>query len=360
MGATLMTRRLMTYLVAMAALLLAAAMACLALPAPAPAASTPADGRIVWTRWTDQNFSAARLVSANPDGGDIRLLTRSARGTYDIDPIVSPDGRRVVFERDRSDGSAEVVVVGSDGSNEHVVATGCSDPCAADLSPSWTPDGNHIAFSRVVGPFDRCGDSAASAVLYLAAADGSGARRLSEPGIDGEYEDYRARWAPDGSYIQFLRIRNCPYASAMFRMDADGGNVRQLTPWELDADVSDLSQARSGPTKDLVVFETYGHGGNSQDIATVPATCTSLADCTSRITYLTNNLGGPTQSTNPAWSPDGTRIAFAEWTYPWERSGFPHAGWHADIFTIDPNGGSRRQVSRSVHWEMRPDWGVTP
>jgi hypothetical protein len=56
------------------------------------------------------------------------------------------------------------------------------------------------------------------------------------------------------------------------------------------------------------------------------ATCASLAACTAQISYLTNNLDGPTQSTNPAWSPDGTRVAFAEWTFPFDRSGRPRAG----------------------------------
>ena len=67
------------------------------------------------------------------------------------------------------------------------------------------------------------------------------------------------------------------------------------------------------PTKDLVVFETFGHGppeGSQQDIATVPATCFPLADCTSKIRYVTNNGPGPATSYNPAWSPNGTRIAF--------------------------------------------------
>jgi hypothetical protein len=51
---------------------------------------------------------------------------------------------------------------------------------AADIIPGWTPDGRHITFSRVVGPFVN--GNAASAVLYTAELDGSHIRRLSEPG----------------------------------------------------------------------------------------------------------------------------------------------------------------------------------
>jgi Tol biopolymer transport system component len=43
---------------------------------------------------------------------------------------------------------------------------------------------------------------------------------------------------------------------------------------------------------------------------TGPATCGSLADCTSKIRYVTHNGAGPVTSFNPSWSPAGTRIAF--------------------------------------------------
>jgi len=69
-------------------------------------------------------------------------------------------------------------------------------------------------------------------------------------------------------------------------MRPDGTHVHQLTPWRLDGDTADLSPATHGPTKDLVAFETFGHGapeGAQSDVATVPATCGSLADCTSKI-----------------------------------------------------------------------------
>jgi hypothetical protein len=61
-------------------------------------------------------------------------------------------------------------------------------------------------------------------------------------------------------------------------MNADGTNIRRLTPWRLGTDVIDLSPATGGPTKNRIVFETYGMGppkGKSQNVATVPATCSS-------------------------------------------------------------------------------------
>ena len=110
-------------------------------------------------------------------------------------------------------------------------------------NPGWTPSGRHITFTRVLGPIDPVSQSARSAVLYIARPDGSGMRRLSQRGIDGVYEDYHARFAASGKYLIFLRLRNRDGKTSVFRMRPDGSDVRQLTPWRLDADVPDLSLA---------------------------------------------------------------------------------------------------------------------
>lgn len=334
-------------------------LAMAALPAASSASGDSRDGRIAWSRITPDG-SATQIVAARPDGSDLRVLTPVTERTHDIDPKWSPDGSRIVFERDLPSGRVQIVVIGGDGRGERVIDTHCTAPCDSDQVPTWTPDGRHIVFTRVVGPFDGPDGSAASAVLWITDDDGRHIRRLSERGIDGVYEDYQAHWSPDRSYIQFLRTRNEPFNSAVFRMRPNGTGARQLTPWELDADITDLSQARWGPTRDRVVFETYGHGGQAANVATVPATCRTLATCTARIRYLTSNpADGLTYSTNPAWSPDGSRIAFAEWTFP--APGEPDTGdWYSDVFTMDPRGHHRRLVSKTADWNFRPNWGVSP
>ncbi len=332
------------------------------LPATAYGDSHGRDGRIAWSRLT-ADFSAAQIVTARPDGGDLRVLTRASEGVQDLDPIWSPDGTRIVFPREYADGRVQIVVMNADGRAQRVVDFGCSDPCVGDQGPTWAPDGRHIAFTRVVGPFDGPNESARSAALWVGRDDGTHARRLSPLDIDGTYEDVRALWSRDRSYIQFLRLRNDPSGAprveaAAFRMRPDGTGARQLTPWEIDADMTDLSRAVYGPSKDLVVFETFGHGGEAQNIATVPATCPTLATCTTKIRYLTTNAPDDFTTTfNPAWAPDGSRIAFAEATFP--PPGDPSTDWYADIFTIDARGRDRRLVSPGAEWNFRPNWGVT-
>jgi len=338
----------------LAALIAAATLTTLASCEPAHATTHVSSGRIVWTQTLDDQGTTARLVSARPDGSGLRTLTHPKAKQFDINADVSPDGSRVLFERDLPSSSV-LGMVGASGRGEHTVPVPCTGQCNGPQDPGWTADGRRIVFTRVIGPFNRVNNSAHSAVLYTARPDGSDVRRLSQPGIDGVYEDYHARYAPDGSYLIFVRVRNKDVKSAVFRMRPDGTDVRQLTPWSLDADVPDLSQASHGPTRDLVAFETYGHGapkGAEQDIATVPASCPSLAACTKQIRYVTHNGAGPHTSFNPSWSPGGSRIAYTEAQFPANKSAV------GDIWTISPDGHGRQQVSHSSLFEYRPDWGV--
>ena len=329
----------------------------LALPAlfAAPASAAGKETRIVWSRIGRPGIGQ-QLVSARPDGTHLRALTRPSRKTNDIDASISPDGRRIAFQRDLNSGeTSQIALMRANGGNVHSLDLGCVDPCVADGTPTWTPAGDRIAFTPVLGPFDQVNDSASSAVLHTARINGSNVRRLSQPGIDGKLEDYRVRFSPDGGYLVFTRVRNADLHIALFRMDADGSHLRRLTPCRLDADVADLSLATKGPTKGLVAFETYGMGpphGKSQNVATVPSTCAPVSKCRKQIRYVTHHRDGKVWSFNPSWSPNGRRIAYTRFVR--------HPCCAGDIWTSRPDGSHRRAVSKSPLFEYRPDWGPAP
>jgi Tol biopolymer transport system component len=326
--------------------------------AAAPASAKPRS-RIVWSRFERGTANSARLVSARPNGRDLRSLTFPGSHTQDVNAAISPNGRQIAFERDLNDGdSSKIVLKGARSDHRRVPDLGCTDPCAFLDAPTWLNSGQRIAYTPVIGPFDQVNHSARSAVLHSARTDGSDVRRLSQPGIDGKFEEYHARFSPDRSYVVFDRVRNADVHEALFRMAADGSNVRRLTPWKLDAADEDLSLARTGPTKDRIVFQTYGQGPprrKSQNIATVPATCAPASECRAKIHYVTHHSGGEVQSFTPSWSPHGRRIAYVRF-----KTGDRHHPFVGDIWTSRPDGSARRPVSTSPLFDYSPDWGPVP
>jgi len=86
-------------------------------------------------------------------------------------------------------------------------------------------------------------------------------------------------------------------------------------------------------------------------LATVPASCDSVAECSARLRFLTRPSRSPMQFFNPTWSPDGTRIAFAAATWDGGRAS-------ADIWTMDADGSHQHRASRDWRFEVRPDWGI--
>ncbi len=324
----------------------------------APAASSAST--IVWSRF-DENFTRQQIVAARPDGSGLHAISQPKKGGSDIDAQISPNGHRVVWERDFFDESIlpEIHLAGINGKNRRQLDLGCVDPCALDSGPTWLRGGGRLAYTPVIGPFDPVNGNATAAFLQTSRLDGSGPKRLSPPGIGARFGDFYADYSRDGSYVVFLRGRTSPDSVAVFRMDADGTKVRRLTPWRLQADIPDLSLAASGPTKDLVVFETYGHGGppkgKSQNVATVPANCPTPAKCRKRIRYLTHHSRGRVWSFNPSFSPNGRRIAYTRFV-----PGDKHTPSVGDIWTMDPNGRHKRAVSTSPLFEYRPDWGPAP
>jgi Tol biopolymer transport system component len=111
-----------------------------------------------------------------------RMLVSSTR--MQRAPDISPDGKRIVFESDRS-GVQEVWVADFDGSNA-VQLTHFNNPLTG--SPRWSPSGQLIAFDSRVG---------GGATVYVVDPDGGAPRRLSPKGNG----DSIPTWSRDGRWI---------------------------------------------------------------------------------------------------------------------------------------------------------------
>jgi TolB protein len=141
---------------------------------------------------------------ANADGSGLRRLTRGPG--VDCDPVWSPDGRKIAFDRLRVREAGDkivgfdfdVYVINADGSEErNLTGDGLSE------RPIWSPDGRKIAFWS--GP-DGAGG------IYVMNADGSERQLLADSGARLRHEACpncgglrHVAWSPDGRKMLLLR-----------------------------------------------------------------------------------------------------------------------------------------------------------
>jgi Tol biopolymer transport system component/DNA-binding winged helix-turn-helix (wHTH) protein len=138
-----------------------------------------------------------------------RILVTSTREQYD--PIISPDGRRIVFRSNRS-GTDEIWVCDSDGSDAQQIT---SFGGALTGTPRWSPDGKQIVFDSRAG---------GEANVYVIDANGGVPRKLET----GTRMNSLPSWSHDSKWIYFasgLTHSNL----TLWRVAATGGRAVQLT-----------------------------------------------------------------------------------------------------------------------------------
>lgn len=145
----------------------------------------------------------------------------------------SPDGRWIAFCSDRS-GAFEIYKMDVRGKNLQRLTR----LPGKNTSPAWSPDSQWIVFNS----FSRNKEGFREQFLYLMRADGKDLRQFIEVASGG------ATWSPDGSQILFSTTRDDADGEDtfdLFVVNPNGEDRRQLTrgpKWELDAEWSSDGQ----------------------------------------------------------------------------------------------------------------------
>ncbi len=307
--------------------------------------------------------STWNIWTVNADGTGLQQVTS---GPFDDrEPHWSPDGARLAFSSDRG-GNYDVWVLTLATGNARQLTT---NP-ANDFMPAWSPDGNEIAFVS---------DRRDARGVYASAVD-SGAERLV---LTDARSIAAPTYSPDGKTVAYTAIDGAvsalivgaaniadaaedvfPFRAQWLspsellytadgqikRRSSSGGAARAIA---FSADVTFTRQAftpkrRAFPSKGPQPVRGIMHPAISPDGAQVAFA--ALGDL-----WLVPASGGEVAperltsdafvDTDPAWSPDGTRLAFST-----DRDGAMDL-WIRDVRTRS----ERKIASRAMSAAWSPD-----
>lgn len=264
---------------------------------PESATQAESDGSIDLSSLTDHiAFSAGPphgedIYVINADGSGLAQVTTDSAA--DFDPSWSPDGQWIAYRHQPGDDeSTEIFTIGADGSDPQNLT---NNEGVADWGPAWSPDGSKIAF-------DSSGDHRGTLRGYLMNTDGSDNTQIDEEA----WIEYPA-WSPDGTRLAFMA------------QTPEGTNNYEI--WVINVDGSGLTRLTDSPGADG--WPSWSPDGTQIAFSSVRDDCqySDAADCKStgdigpfHTLYVMNADGSePTRITDVYvqfmdWSPDGQYI----------------------------------------------------
>lgn len=232
--------------------------------------------------------------------------------------------------------------------------------------PVFAPDGKHLAYSVESADVGR---DVFGSDLWTVALDGRPPRRLT----DTPHSEWQPVYAPDGRALYFLSDAGEDGITQVWRMPLDGSGPA-VAVTRVPQGVDDYALSPDGRHLALVVRDAEYPDGktppNPKPFATTRfqfmEDVTGYLDERRLHLYLLDLAGGapvklsrgPFDHYLPAFSPDGTRIAYVS-----KRGDDPdrHSNW--DLFMVEAKaGGTETRLTRypgsdlDPYWETRPAW----
>jgi TolB protein len=291
-----------------------------------------------------QPTDGAEIYLMNTAATDVQRLTFNT--SEDIFPVLSPDGKRIVFDSLRRHPAtdppnppapSDLFLMNSDGKGQRFLTTGSS--------ATWSPDGKRIAFHASASgsgtPINRQpGAATYDSDIFVANVDDlldQGPEHRTNITNSPRSIDSDADWSPDGKMIVFTiqptTDDNPPKPSGppkLHIMNADGTGLRQLP----DTGGPEIAPDWSPDGTRIAFMCRLPVVSSSIDI------CVMTLDGSKPVARLTDVSSdpavGPTEA-SPSWSPDGTQILF-------HREG---NGTGQKLWVMNADGSGQRQLTNT-------------
>jgi TolB protein len=235
----------------------------------------------------------------------------------------SRDGNALAFASDRAgNGQISAIYAGRTGEAPHrVTRSGRSE-----AFPALSPDGSKILVTR--SQPDDTASLGSRTTLYVIAADGSGARRLTNR------DDWAPTWSPDGKTIVFVRGQDdLGIVTNLYSIGVDGQDARLLLRHATDP--------------------AWSPDGTR--IAFVSESRQRIAVLNRRTGKVATVVRAKSIASSPAWSPDGKRLAFDD--VPDDaRIDIPYGVCCAELYAINVDGSGLRRLTRNKDTDGSPTW----
>jgi len=262
---------------------------------------------------------AAFVSSALASDPPARIAPTSLMPVEDAYPHVSRDGL-LVFQSNRLGGS-KLFIAALDGSQLRQLTSGVGE----DVTPKWSPDGRQIAYaSRGIDGNEE---------VWIVNADGTGARNLTSHAAG----DSHPSWSPDGTKIVFCSTRGDGENDDIYVVNVDGTGLVRLTDNGLAWDT----------------FPSFSPAGSHILFRRLLRQRTPEGTLINSEIMVMNSDGSEPRNLSrnaffdgwPAWSPDGSRIAFSS------NRPDPY-----QVYVMDANGSDPVRVVESPYTDVRPQW----
>ena len=196
-------------------------------------------------------------------------------------PSFAPDGRHVAFISDLS-GLPQVWTAAASGGWPQLV-TALPDQIVAVL---WSPDGEWLAFQLAPG-------GGLNQQIWLVRPDGSALRRLTDGGTDN---NWLAAWSHDGRRLAIASSRRSPDAMDAYVVDVNSGHHRLISHNRGIGTFTDLSR----DDRSAVLYRMESRSDDNL----------LLVDLASGEEQLLTPHQGPGSFDNGRFAPDGRAIYF--------------------------------------------------